>query len=43
MQDKIVGTPGYIAPEMFKISKETPLPASITSDIYAAGLIFYEV
>lgn len=42
MQEKIVGTPGYIAPEMFKISKSNPLPANISSDIYAAGLIIYE-
>ena len=41
-QEKIVGTPGYIAPELFKISKENPVPASITSDIYSAGLILYE-
>ena len=38
---KIVGTPGYMAPELL-VKSEFKI-ADIRSDIYSMGLIFYEI
>ena len=40
-QEKTVGTPGYIAPELFRLKKSSTLDANIISDIYSMGLIFF--
>ena len=37
------GTPGYIAPEMFGRNKQPDQEADVKSDIYAMGLIFFEL
>ena len=39
--NKIVGTPGYLAPESFDSESETPY--SHYSDIYSLGLIYFEL
>ena len=39
--DKVVGTPGYIAPEVLCKNKSTEL--DLKSDIYSMGLIFFEM
>lgn len=37
----VVGTPGYLSPEL--IHEKDDKITSIKSDIYSAGLVFYEI
>ncbi|GIX25072.1 MAG: hypothetical protein KatS3mg122_2303 [Caldimonas sp.] len=38
VQDALVGTPGYMAPELAQ-----GLPATVQTDVFAAGLVLYEM